>query len=44
MFNEVSGNNWDDIKDNFYFERENVIKALIESNIMSENDSNHWFN
>lgn len=42
-FNEISWENWDKIKDNFYFERENVIKALIESSIMSEKDSNYWF-
>jgi len=42
-FKEISGEDWDSIKDNFYFERENVIKALSEWHIMSENDANHWF-
>jgi hypothetical protein len=42
-FKEISNENWDEIKDNFYFERENVIKALSKGNIMSENDANYWF-
>lgn len=42
-FKEVSNEDWNKIKDNFYFERENVIKALSQWNIMSENDANFWF-
>jgi hypothetical protein len=42
-FKEVSHEEWNNIKDNFYFERENIIKALIDWDIMSINDANTWF-
>lgn len=42
-FKEISWENWNEIKDNFYFERENIIDALVKSDIMSENDANYWF-
>jgi len=42
-FKSISWEDWDEIKDNFYFERENIIKSLVESDIMSENDANYWF-
>lgn len=42
-FKEKSWENWDEIKDNFYFERDNIISSLSESEIMSENEANKWF-
>ena len=42
-FKSISWKNWDDEKDTFHFIRENIIEAVIKSDIMTEKDANYWF-
>lgn len=43
-FKEISGNEWEDAREDFYFEQENIIQALSESTRMSADAALAWYN
>lgn len=43
-FEELSGSKWEDKRDDFYFEEDNIVKALAETSNMSEEGARNWFN
>ncbi|MCQ6266318.1 BREX system P-loop protein BrxC [Fictibacillus sp. WQ 8-8] len=42
-FNEISGNRWEDSREDFYYEEDSIIEALCKTTKMSEDAARHWF-
>ncbi|MTI67135.1 MAG: BREX system P-loop protein BrxC [Firmicutes bacterium] len=43
-FKELSGSTWEESREDFFFEEENIIKALTETTKMSEEAARNWYN
>ncbi|WP_066638545.1 BREX system P-loop protein BrxC [Desulfolucanica intricata] len=43
-FKELSGSTWEDSREDFYFEEDNIVKALSETTKMSEDSARSWYN
>jgi len=43
-FEELSGSRWTDSREDFYFEEDNIVKALAETSNMSEEGARNWYN
>jgi len=43
-FEELSGIKWVDAREDFYFEEDNIVKALAETTKMSEDAARNWYN
>lgn len=43
-FKEISGSDWISAREDFYFEEDNIIKALSETTKMSEEAARNWYN
>jgi hypothetical protein len=43
-FEELSGNRWTDAREDFYFEEDNIVKALAKTTKMSEEAARNWYN
>lgn len=43
-FKELSGVNWIEAREDFYFEEDNIVKALAETTKMSEDAARSWYN
>lgn len=42
-FKEISGNNWEDSREDFYYEEDSIMEALCQTTKMSEDAARHWF-
>ena len=42
-FKEISGNRWEDSREDFYYEEDSIIEALCKTTKMSEDAAKHWF-
>ncbi|NMA73232.1 MAG: BREX system P-loop protein BrxC [Bacteroidales bacterium] len=42
-FKQISGNSWEDSREDFYYEEDAIIEALSKSTQMSEEASRNWF-
>ncbi|MBZ2174150.1 BREX system P-loop protein BrxC [Schnuerera sp. xch1] len=42
-FKELSGSTWEESREDFFFEEENIIKALTETTKMSEESARNWY-
>lgn len=42
-FRELSGRAWEDTREDFYFEEDNIVKALAETTKMSEEGARNWY-
>ncbi|RDW17507.1 BREX system P-loop protein BrxC [Oceanobacillus arenosus] len=43
MFQDISGNKWEDAREDFYYEEDAIIEALSKSTQMSEEAARNWF-
>jgi len=43
-FQELSGSAWEDAREDFYFEEDNIVQALAATTRMSEESARNWFN
>lgn len=43
-FEELSGNKWTNAREDFYFEEDNIVRALAETTKMSEDGARNWYN
>lgn len=43
-FQELSGNAWEDAREDFYFEEDNIVQALAATTRMSEESARNWYN
>ena len=43
-FKEISGSEWEDVREDFYFEQDNIIQTLAESTRMSGESALAWYN
>lgn len=43
-FQELSGNEWEDARDDFYFEEDNIVQALADTTKMSIDAARNWYN
>ena len=43
MFKEISGNEWVDVREDFYYEEDSIIEALSKTTKMSEEAARNWF-
>lgn len=43
-FKELSGSDWEDAREDFYFEQDNIVQALAESSKMSADAALNWYN
>ncbi len=43
-YEELSGNKWEESREDFYFEEDNIVKALAETKKMSEDAARNWYN
>jgi len=43
-FKEISGSEWENAREDFYFEQDNIVKALSESTRMSADAALAWYN
>ncbi len=43
-FKEISGSAWEDAREDFYFEQDNIVKALSQSTKMSKDAAQNWYN
>ena len=43
-FKEISNIEWEDAREDFYFEQDNIVKALADSTRMSEDAALAWYN
>lgn len=43
-FEELSGSRWEDSREDFYFEEDNIVKALAQTTTMSEDAARSWYN
>jgi len=42
-FQEIAGSSWEDSRDDFYFEEDNIIEALTQSTKMSKEAAQNWY-
>lgn len=42
-FKEISGNRWEDSREDFYYEEDSIIDALCKTTKMSKDAAKHWF-
>lgn len=42
-YEELSGNKWEDSREDFYFEEDNIVKALAQTTKMSEDAARNWY-
>ncbi len=42
-FINITGNTWENSREDFYFEEDNIVKALAETTKMSEDASRNWY-
>lgn len=42
-FKEISGNSWEESREDFYYEEDAIIEALCQTTKMSEEAARHWF-
>ena len=42
-FTDISGKTWKEKRDDFYFEEDNIVKALSQSTKMSEEAARNWY-
>ena len=42
-FEEIHGSSWLEDRDSYMFSEEDVIEALVKTNVMSETNAQHWF-
>ena len=43
-FEEISGNTWEQARDDFYFEQDNIVQALADTTRMSSEAALSWYN
>ena len=43
-FKKISGNDWEDAREDFYFEQDNIVKALADTTQMSTDAALNWYN
>lgn len=43
-FKELSGNEWEDAREDFYFEEDNIVQALADTTKMSNDAARNWYN
>lgn len=43
-FKEISGNEWEDGREDFYFEQDNIVQALADTTKMSTDAALSWYN
>lgn len=43
-FKEISGNEWEDGREDFYFEQDNIVQALADTTRMSTEAALSWYN
>ena len=43
-FEELSGTKWTDAREDFYFEEDNLVKALAQNTKMTEEGARNWYN
>lgn len=43
-FRELSGNEWEDAREDFYFEEDNIVQALAGTTKMSIDAARNWYN
>ena len=43
-FLELSNSSWEDTREDFYFEEDNIVRALAETAKMTENAARNWYN
>ena len=43
-FLEFSNSSWEDTREDFYFEGDNIVRALAETAKMTENGARNWYN
>jgi len=43
-FKELSGSRWEDTREDFYFEEDNIVQALADTTKMSIDAARHWYN
>ncbi|WP_099191952.1 BREX system P-loop protein BrxC [Tepidibacter mesophilus] len=43
-FKELSGSEWEESREDFYFEEDNIIEALSQTTKMSEEAARNWYN
>lgn len=43
-FEQLSGNKWIEARDDFYFEEDNIVKALVQTTKMTEEGARNWYN
>lgn len=43
-FENISGNNWEDAREDFYYEEDSIIEALSRTTKMSEEAARSWYN
>jgi len=43
-FKEIAGGAWEDVREDFYFEQDNIIQALSETTRMSKDAALAWYN
>lgn len=42
-FREISSNNWEEAREDFYYEEDSIIEALCRTTEMSEDSARNWF-
>lgn len=42
-FEEISGDTWEDKRDDFYFEEDSIVRALADTTKMSEEAARNWY-
>jgi hypothetical protein len=43
-FKIISGNSWEDARENFYYEEDTIVEALSKTTKMSEEAARNWYN
>ena len=43
-FEELAGESWEDKRDDFYFEEDNIVQALADTTKMSMESARNWYN
>ncbi|OPX91092.1 MAG: hypothetical protein A4E52_00617 [Pelotomaculum sp. PtaB.Bin013] len=43
-FKELAGNEWEDTREDFYFEEDNIVQALADTTKMSVDAARNWYN
>ncbi|MGB8453168.1 MAG: BREX system P-loop protein BrxC [Anaerocolumna sp.] len=42
-FKELSGNEWEDAREDFYFEEDNIVQSLADTTKMSQGAAQNWY-